>query len=142
MAEYKVNNFDQEVVRDFTGSFLCVVTKKFTVATALVLNDTIDMITVPKDAQFAFARLVTTGNLDSGSAVRLHVGDTDDDDRIISAASIGHSGNSIERENVATCEYQWTAETVIKVKCGVAPTTGVTGQSIILTLGYTMDKTY
>lgn len=130
--------------RDDTGVGVVSKTAHYTVAAALVVNDVIQMVTVPANATILEIILAATDlDTDGTPAIVLDVGDGDDTDRFIDGSTIGQGGG-VDRlgtgvvGGVAAVGYTYAAEDTIDVKVAVAPDAGATG-TIDLTVLYTMD---
>lgn len=132
--------------RDDTGVGVVSKTGHYTVAAALVVNDVIQMITVPANATILEIILAATDlDTDGTPAITLDVGDGDDPDRFIDGSTVGQAGG-VDRLGsglvgllgVAGVGYTYAAEDTIDVKVSVAPDAGATG-AIDLTVLYTMD---
>lgn len=119
-----------------------LVIETYEAATALVINDVIEMIPVPAGATVA-EMFLATDDLDTGTTIVLAVGDGDDDDRYIAGSTIGQAGGNasigagITAASVA-CIHTYSAADTIDVKVTTAPTGGGTG-TIVLAVRYTMN---
>lgn len=96
-------------------------------AAGLTLNALFGSIKVPKGAVIIGAQLKST-DIDTGSAaVILAVGDTGDDDRLITGSTAGQAGTFSNTLAVTGFGYQYTAETLVQVKVTTAPATAAAG---------------
>lgn len=130
MATYKTSNVNETGDTDFKppiGGMAFARYAKFTVDTALALNDVIEMVPVYKD-ETVLAVLVKSGDLDTGATptISLDVGDGDDVDFYIDGSNIGQAGG--QANGVIAKKY--TADDTIDIKCVTAPATGATAKDI------------
>lgn len=94
----------------------------------LTLNALLGGIVLPKGAEVVGATLMSTDIDTNGSpVVVLGVGDTGDDDRLITAATVGQTGLLTNVIATTGFGYQYTAETTIQVKVKTAPATAAGG---------------
>ena len=112
--------------------------------TALVVNDVIEMIKIPKDARILDV-LLSSDDLDTDGtpAIILDVGDTDgtpDPDRYIDGATVGQAGGLQGMNNKAGHLYQFTANGTLNVLVETAPDVGTTTGKIKLSARYTMAQ--
>lgn len=119
----------------------------YALAAALVVDDVIQMVKIPKGAMI-LDMVLSAEDLDSGGspAIVLDVGDGGDTDRFIDGSTIGQAGGVIRLgSGVAaavadgTNGYVYTADDTIDVYVQVAPATGATTGNITLTVIYTME---
>jgi hypothetical protein len=102
------------------------VTVAYTVAVALVANDTIALCKVPKDAVIQEVILSCSGSL--GSTLTARLGDAGVTDRFIAPGTFGQGSASLKRlDNVVGHGFQYTAdgELLMTVNTAAAGTTGV-----------------
>lgn len=98
---------------------------KFTAVTALALNDVVQMVDVFA-GETVHNVVIKTGDLDTGTALVLDVGDGSDTDYYIDGSTIGQAGGTDTLDaNVAPKTY--TADDTIDVLAQVAPGGGGTG---------------
>lgn len=98
---------------------------KFTATTAIALNDVIQMVDVFA-GETVHNVVIKTGDLDTGTALVLDVGDGSDADYYIDGSTIGQAGGTDTLDaNVAPKTY--TADDTIDVLAQVAPGGGGTG---------------
>lgn len=98
---------------------------KFTATTAIALNDVIQMVDVFA-GETVHNVVIKTGDLDTGTALVLDVGDGSDTDYYIDGSTIGQAGGTDTLDaNVAPKTY--TADDTIDVLAQVAPGGGGTG---------------
>ena len=108
------------------GGSLKVVTETYEVSTALVINDVIEMVRVPKGAEVVDIILVTD-DLDTGTALTLDVGTGDDVDYFIAASTVGRAGGVARASEATAHPLTLSAEDTIDVHVSAAPTGGGTG---------------
>jgi hypothetical protein len=109
---------------------LTVVGESITVTAAqLTLNAVFGNVKVPKGAEIAWVMLYPT-DLDTNGTplVTLSIGDTGDDDRLLTANTAGQTG-AVVGPTIATTGfgYRYTAETLISVKVKAIPATAAAG---------------
>lgn len=113
----------------------------YTTTAAIVINDVIQMVKVPKGATVLDLYLDTT-DLDSNGApaITMSVGDGNSTARYINATTIGRTGGFIG-PNAATqaVPYTYTSEDTIDVTFPAAPATYAAG-TIKLVVFYTMQQ--
>jgi len=123
------------------------VSASYTVAAALVINDLIKMVPVPKGARVHDV-ILSASDLDTGTSIELDVGDidsTDDTDRYIDAAlddqggKVGQVAGIARMDSPAGFRYQFTENGTIDVLVKVAPETGATTGTIQLTAFLSAD---
>lgn len=107
---------------------VCFVGEEVTVTAAqLTLNALFGSIKLPKGAVVIGASLLST-DIDTGTpAVILGVGDTGDDDRLITGSTAGQAGTFSNTLAVTGYAYQYAAETTVQVKVKTAPATAAAG---------------
>lgn len=119
----------------------------YTLLAALVINDVIQMVTVPKYAQI-LEIILTSDDLDSNGSplITLSVGDGNLADRFIKADTVAQAGGIVRLGAGLTAAlqsggvgYRYTAEDTIDVKVIAAPATGATAGDISLTVLYHLD---
>jgi hypothetical protein len=116
------------------------VTASYTIAAALVINDLIQMVKIPKGATI-LEILLAVPDLDSNvsPAVTLDVGDATTADRFIAANTVGQAGGVARIDQAAGVGYTYTADDVISVKVHAAPATSAITGTITLSVLYTND---
>lgn len=88
----------------------------------LTLNALFGSIKIPKGAVIIGASLKATDlDTDGTPAIVLAVGDSVDDDRLITAATVGQASGYTNTLAAAGYAYQYTAETTVQVKVTTAP---------------------
>lgn len=92
------------------------------VVTAAATNDVFEMIKVPKGAVI-YDVILAAGNVDSGTALVMTVGDGGDTDRYITLSTIGQAGGIARMNNQVGSGYTYTADDSIDILV----TTGATG---------------
>lgn len=110
-------------------------TATYEISAALVLNDVIRMVPVPAGAKVKWVWL-QVDDLDAGTSLVLDVGDTDatdDTDRYIDDAGIGQAAGVAQLDNPAGFNYEFAADGSIDVLVQVAPETGATSGTLVLT---------
>lgn len=119
----------------------------YTLAAALVINDVIQMVKVPKGAQILEV-ILATDDLDTNGTptIKLNVGDGNLTDRFIKQDTVAQAGGTVRLGAgiAATLQsgahgYQYTAEDTIDVLVQAAPATGATTGDIVLTVLYHLD---
>lgn len=132
-------------VQAVAGVGLHVVYAEYEAATALVLDDVIQMVKVPKGATVV-ELILAVDDLDSGTDLVLDVGDGSDDDRYILGSTIGQAGGLARLGAGITAattpsafNYEYTAEDTIDVHVDTAPAGGGTG-TIKMAVFYTMQQ--
>lgn len=123
-----------------SGTGVCSVTGTYELTAALVINDVIQMVKIPKGASI-LETILATDDLDTASspAIVLTVGDDGDTDRFTLVSTIAQAGGFVRMTNIAGLGYQYTADNTIDVKCTTAPQTGATSGTISLTVIYDMN---
>lgn len=97
-------------------------------AAQLTANALFGSIKVPKNAVIIGASLKSSDiDTDGTPAVVLAVGDSVDDDRLITGATVGQSGGVTQTLAATGFAYQYTAETTIQVKVTTAPDAAADG---------------
>lgn len=118
------------------GELGCV-TSTYEVTTALVVNDVIEMVRLPKGATVVDIILVTD-DLDSDGtpAITLDVGYGGNDDYFLAASTIGQAGGIVRASAATAFPLTLTEEDTIDVHVDTAPDAGGVG-TISLTVLYT-----
>jgi len=98
---------------------------KFTATTAIALNDVIQMVDVFA-GETVHNVVIKTGDLDTGTALVLDVGDGSDTDYYIDGSTIGQAGGT-DTLDANTAPKTYTADDTIDVKAQVAPGGGGLG---------------
>ena len=98
---------------------------KFTATTAIALNDVIQMVDVFA-GETVHNVVIKTGDLDTGTALVLDVGDGSDTDYYIDGSTIGQAGGT-DTLDANTAPKTYTADDTIDVLAQVAPGGGGTG---------------
>ena len=131
-------------IKDYKPALQCIESVyTVTAGAALVINDVIQMLKVPKGARVMEVILAAT-DLDSNVTplITLDVGDGDDPDRYIAASTIGQTGGTVRLGSGITTlteAFTYTADDTIDVLVKAAPATGATTFSIRLTVIYSTD---
>lgn len=108
-----------QTFKPFPDGNLGVRYAKFTATTALAAADVIQMVDVFAGETVHDVKL-KTGDLDSGTAIVLGVGDDGDTDVFIAASTVGQAGGADDQEaNLAPRVY--TADNTIDIIVEVAP---------------------
>ena len=117
------------------GELGCV-TSTYEVGTALIVNDIIEMVRVPKNATVVDVILVTD-DLDSDGtpAITLDVGYGGNYDYFIAASTVGQAGGVARMAAATAFPLTLTEEDTIDVHVDTAPDAGGTG-TITLTVMY------
>lgn len=119
---------------------------KYTLIAALVINDVIQMVKVPKGACILEV-ILTSDDLDSSTGVVLAVGDGVTADRFISGSTVGQAGGIVRMGSGVTAAnqsgasaFQYTVDDTVDVKVTTAPSgTAATTGDIVLTVLYSME---
>ena len=111
------------------------VTGTYEISAALVVNDVIKMVPVPKGARVKDV-VLAVDDLDTGTSIVLDVGDTDATDntaRYIDDAGIGQAAGVSRMDNPLGANYKFTDQGTIDVLVQAAPQTGATTGTFVLT---------
>lgn len=138
MASTFVGTKAQTTAPTREGNGLISVTSTYALAAALVVNDVIQMVKVPKYARVVEI-ILSTPDLDTGTAITLDVGDGDDTDRYIVSSTVGQAGGVVRLGTNGGNGYQYTAADTIDILVSTGPTTGATSGTITLTVIYDMN---
>lgn len=109
-------------------------------STALIINDVIQIMKVPKGARVC-EMVLTVTDLDAGTNIVLAVGDGVDDDRYISGSTIGQTGGTVRLGSgiiTNTSAFTYTADDTIDVKVTTAGSAVTTG-TITLSTWFSTD---
>lgn len=103
---------------------------KFTVGTALALNDLIKLARIPPGV-FLDELFIDVPDLDTGTAIVLQVGDNDTANNLVATTTIGQAGGRLDIDDVAAgiLPKKYTAANDLVVKVATGPTTGTTAVS-------------
>lgn len=109
----------------YGGRTLHVARGSFDLTAALAVNDTIDMFYLHPDFRVLGGGLKAS-DLDTGGspAIVLALGDSGDDDRYFTAATIGQAGGYTDAIAATGVDYFVAARTLIQLKVTTAPATG------------------
>lgn len=102
------------------------VTVEFDATTALVIDDVIEMIPLAEGVSVLDV-ILSTEDLDSGTALLLDVGDGDTDDRYIAADTVGQAGGVARMSLHGGHGHTYTADDTLDVHVDTAPTGDGTG---------------
>ena len=126
MATYKSGPVEgNQSFKPFPDGNLGVRYAKFTATTAIALNDVIQMVDVFA-GETVHNIVIKTGDLDTGTALVLDVGDGSDTDYYIDGSTIGQAGGT-DTLDANTAPKTYTADDAIDVLAQVAPGGGGTG---------------
>ncbi len=114
------------------------VTETYEVTTALVINDVIQMVKVPKNCTVTDVKLIVD-DLDTGTTITLSVGNGDDPDYFISASTVGQAGGVARADAATGFPLALTANDTIDVLVAAAPTGGGTG-TVTLVVDYVVTR--
>lgn len=127
--------YDEKCVYSVTGTFA--------LGAALALNDVIKMCPVHKGVRVIDV-VVSSDDLDTGTAIMLTVGDTDgtpDPDRYITASNVGQAGGVARMNNGVGHHYRFAEQGTVDVTVSTGPTTGATSGSVKVTVLCAADGT-
>jgi hypothetical protein len=134
MATYTADNYTHPVI-DAPGVGISLIrTFKFTVATALALNDIIKLIPIQGLTEMELDEwFIDSADLDTGGspAILLQLGDTDTAARYMAANNVGQAGGKVfsQSNGVAgalPAKYAAGAEKDIRLTVSTGPATGAT----------------
>ena len=110
---------------------------EFSLAAALVINDTIDLVTVPA-GHFVTDAVLISDDLDTGTGITLDVGiKAGDTDQFFAASTVAQAGGVV-RPTLATAfrDVATSANRVVQLLVKAGPTTGATSGKITLLVSY------
>lgn len=117
------------------GTDIISVTGSYTVAVALVTNDIIEMVKLPKGV--TVQEVIFSSSASVGGTANLTIGDTGDADRFITSTAF--TAAALARLNAHTGHgFVTTADTTISVTAA-SIATGTTGTVLTLTVIYTTN---
>ena len=126
MATYKSGPVEgNQSFKPFPDGNLGVRYAKFTATTAIAVNDVIQMVDVFA-GETVHNIVIKTGDLDTGTALVLDVGDGSDADCYIDGSTIGQAGGT-DTLDANTAPKTYTADDTIDVLAQVGPGGGGTG---------------
>jgi|TARA_B100000073_G_C23705773_1_gene562230 hypothetical protein len=126
MATYTSGPVDgNQSFKPFPDGNLGVRYAKFTATTAIAVNDVIQMVDVFA-GETVHNVVIKTGDLDTGTALVLDVGDGSDTDYYIDGSTIGQAGGT-DTLDANTAPKTYTADDTIDVLAQVGPGGGGTG---------------
>lgn len=113
----------------------------YNVATALVVNDVIKMVKVPKGARIVDI-ILACGVLDTDGtpAVVLAVGDGTTAGRFITGSTVGQAGGVVRLGVAAGLGYVYTADDTIDIKATTAADALAAAADVTLTVIYDMQS--
>jgi len=120
--------------RGMANTLVCVAGTVAVGTAGLALNAVTPLVRVPKGFTVIHATLEAT-DMDSGTALVLAVGDTGDNDRILTGLTIGQAGGISSAIAVTGHQYRYTEETTINLTATTASGTAVAGTVQISLLG-------
>jgi len=126
------------VMEKFVPSGVLAVHGQYEISAALVLNDVIQMVKVPKNAVILDV-ILATDDLDDGTNLVLAVGGPGAADKFITGSTIGQAGGVEHMNQVDGFGYVMTADDTIDVKVTTAPGSGKTSGTLNLIVLYSMD---
>lgn len=123
------------------GIHLTSVHGTYELSAALVVNDVIQMVKVPKGARIVEV-ILGSDDLDTGGspAIILAVGDGTTADRFVTGSTIAQGAGLVRLNQVDGIGYVYTAEDTIDIKVTTAPATGATSGTLNLTVIYDMTQ--
>lgn len=106
------------------------------------INNTIDLIRVPKGTVILGARL-ETGQLDTNGSptLTLDVGDSGSANRIFAASTVAQTGTNTAAMANGAFGYKYATESVITLKVHAAPATAASAV-IIFALSFLVDESF
>lgn len=126
MATYTSGPVDgNQSFKPFPDGNLGIRYAKFTATTAIAVNDVIQMVDVFA-GETVHNIVIKTGDLDTGTALVLDVGDGSDTDYYIDGSTIGQAGGT-DTLDANTAPKTYTADDTIDVLAQVGPGGGGTG---------------
>jgi hypothetical protein len=118
---------------------LNAVSEVFTFPAAPVINDTIEMVLLPKGAVISDI-ILDADDLDTGTpAILLQVGDGTTADKFIGASNVAQAGGVARMDKKGNIGVPLAADTKLVVKVSTGPATGAVGD-IRLTATYNLEK--
>lgn len=120
--------------RGMANTLVCVAGSVAVGTAGLALNAVTPLVRVPKGFTVIHATLEAT-DMDSGTALVLAVGDTGDNDRILTGLTIGQAGGISSAIAVTGHQYRYADETTINLTATTAAGTAVAGTVQISLLG-------
>lgn len=137
---YKSNKITNQVPARAGIPGLNAVSEVFTFPAAPVVNDTVEMVLLPKGAVICEMVLDAT-DLDTGSpAILLQVGDGTTADKYLAANAVAQAGGVVRcLDKPGIIGVPLAADTKIVVKVSTGPATGAVG-NIGLTVLYNLEK--
>lgn len=124
----KATNGNSTYRHDLAGMHHSVYSK-YTMTAAPANLDVFQMCRVPAGARIVAVTLKSTDiDTNASPTVTLNVGDADDVDRLIAAATIGQAGGTSTALVSSTGQfYKYESETIISVQIPTGPATGAIG---------------
>lgn len=115
----------------------------YTIAAALVISDTMQMMTIPAGARLIDLVLDST-DLDTGGTpvITLDVGTAGTSALFIASATIGQASGITRMSVAGSCGYAFSVDTAIIVKVAAAPQTGATTGTVGLAVTFVLDDPY
>ena len=120
--------------RGMANTLVCVAGSVAVGTAGLALNAVTALVRVPKGFTVIHATLEAT-DMDSGTALVLAVGDTVDNDRILTGLTIGQAGGISSVIAASGHQYRYAEETTINLTATTAAGTAVAGTVQISLLG-------
>jgi len=112
---------------------------KLTIGTALVANDILQMVPVPRGAKITDISIQASGSL--GSTLTAEIGDGSLTNRFQSAAAFGQGAAGLNRMTAGSAGtalgYQYTVNDTVDIKIATAAA-GTTGQTVTCVVEYIM----
>jgi hypothetical protein len=122
-----------------SGIGVTCITATYALTTNLIINDVIQVCTIPAGATILDAT-VATPDVDSATSLVWDLGDGDTTGRFISSSTVGQAAGVARLSVVGGLGYKYTAEDTIDYKVTTAPGTGVTSGTIRFMVLYTLDE--
>ena len=139
MPAFAASTFTADQADDYNLSqhstgIATTVTSTYEVATALVINDVIQMVKVPKNSTIIDCILVTD-DLDTGTTIVLDVGYGTNDDYFILGSTVGQEGGLVRASAATAFPLVLTADDTVDLHVDTAPTGGGVG-TVTLSVTY------
>lgn len=114
---------------------------EYTITAALVINDTIQLFDLPKNAR-VLGGFIKSDDLDSNGSplITLDVGITGNATLFWSASAVAQAGGIDSTMAATGRDYVTTAKTRVIMLVHAAPATGATTGTIVVSIAYTVEE--